>query len=138
MTLLCKHPFHLVAGDPDVFGERKFSAADDRMAAAVADRNQKLVGRTFPHRRRHSLRHLAKQRVGDDDAHRPDETSAERLFTTTGFSPVAPQSAPAFIMAAVAMLLVPTAVRGRSGNRFFNCSTIPFPIRPPWPSIITI
>ena len=63
MVLLCKHPFHLVAGDPDVLGERKLSAAYDRVAAAVADRNQKLVGRAFPHRRRHSFRHLAKQSV---------------------------------------------------------------------------
>ena len=127
MTLLCKHPFHLVAGDPDVFGERKFSAADDRMAAAVADRNQKLVGRTFPHRRRHSLRHLAKQSVGDDDAHRPDDDICRAAVYHHGILSCAPQSAPAFIMAAVAMLLVPTAVRGRSGTAFLTAPQFPSP-----------
>lgn len=40
----------------------------------------------------------------------PQMTSASRALTTTGFSPVAAASAPAFSMAAVAAELAPTAM----------------------------
>jgi len=50
----------------------------------------------------------------------PMITSASRLATRTGFSPVAPASAPAFNMAEVAMELVPMAMTERLGKDFFN------------------
>ena len=61
--------------------------------------------------------------------------SASRLPVITGFSPVAPASAPAFNIAAVAVLLVPSARTGSSGHTDFSCSTMARPMRPPWPSI---
>ena len=68
----------------------------------------------------------------------PMMMSAVRLPTMAGFSPVAPASAPAFSMAAVAMLLVPMARISSPGKLTFTCSTILFPILPPWPSITMI
>ena len=68
----------------------------------------------------------------------PMMMSASRLLTITGFSPVAPASAPAFSMAEVAMPLVPTAMSFNSGWVFFSCSTTHFPIFPPCPSMIMI
>ena len=68
----------------------------------------------------------------------PSTASASITPRTTGFSPVAPQSAPAFNMVAVAMLLVPRAHTSAFGRRALTPSTSSLPRRPPWPSMTTI
>ena len=67
----------------------------------------------------------------------PIITCAHLALKITAFSPVAPSSAPARSMAAVAMELVPTARRCSAGQRFFTASTSPRPIPPPCPSMIS-
>ena len=67
----------------------------------------------------------------------PIITCAHLVLKITAFSPVAPSSAPARSMAAVARELVPTARRCSAGQRFFTASTSPRPIPPPCPSMIS-
>ena len=67
----------------------------------------------------------------------PAMMPASRQATRTGFSPVAPRWAPAFIMAAVAMALVPTANSSKGSPAARTRSTSSAPTRPLWPSITT-
>ena len=64
----------------------------------------------------------------------PSRISARRALNATAFSPVAPSSAPARSIAAVARELVPSARTWRLGHFFFTASTRPRPMPPPWPS----
>ena len=65
--------------------------------------------------------------------------SASRQATSTGFSPVAPKSAPALSMAAVAVALVPMAYSSQLGSCSLQRRAVTrLPILPPWPSITTI
>ena len=68
----------------------------------------------------------------------PTITSALLLLYTTAFSPVAPLVTPLFIIFAVAVALVPTAISSASGNRSFRASSRLLPTPPPWPSITII
>ena len=68
----------------------------------------------------------------------PTMTSAFLQPTTTGFSPVAPISAPALSIADVAIELVPTAVISTSLQLFFIAVTSCLPIPPPCPSMTRI
>ncbi len=65
----------------------------------------------------------------------PTITSALRQQTSTEFSPVTALDAPAFSMAAVAALFVPTAVTVASGKCSFIAATSCLPIPPPCPSM---
>ena len=67
----------------------------------------------------------------------PMITSASRLATMTGFSPVAPYIAPPFSMVQVAMLFVPMAYTSQSTSLFTMASAMLCPSLPPCPSIIT-
>lgn len=57
--------------------------------------------------------------------------SASRQATRTGFSPVAPMAAPAFIIAAVAVVLAPSARSRLSGTEFMDFFYEARPMRPP-------